>query len=342
MVSIKQATRIWGISSKLEDNSFFAKNPDWDSWFPAQIDQDWLVWNGKKNVPDSKISCRVQDKDPEKAIEDKIAKMNKLGLQLDGVAVVPKGEIERLVKEKGIGSFVDTSFPPNVETVVKGKKQAKGERARARENFAGKVQWRRAGDVLGKDFKLFDGISPDDLEQGKLGDCWFICTVSNLSERPAAIEHVFKNCENKTSEAGVYVLRMCIDGMWRDIVVDDYVPCKPYGGPIFAGNNGSELWAMLIEKAYAKVYGGYQSIVSGRSSHAMMDLTGNPSFTMSIESKNDDVKSGKAWKMLKKYAALDTPIALGTYSAAHYKEMGYTVAKLKSEVSTSRLHLLWP
>lgn len=47
--------------------------------------------------------------------------------------------------------------------------------------------------------------------------------------------------------------------------IDDYFPCYPGRGPVYARSNGNELWVMLLEKAYAKIHGGYFSIRGGDS-----------------------------------------------------------------------------
>lgn len=39
----------------------------------------------------------------------------------------------------------------------------------------------------------------------------------------------------------------------QTVTVDDYFPCAPGGTPVYARSHGTELWAMLLEKGYAKV-----------------------------------------------------------------------------------------
>ena len=40
--------------------------------------------------------------------------------------------------------------------------------------------------------------------------------------------------------------------------------------------NGPELWVLLLEKAYAKVYGSFENIEGGNPAVALRDLTGAP------------------------------------------------------------------
>ena len=49
------------------------------------------------------------------------------------------------------------------------------------------------------------------------------------------------------------------------IVIDDQLPYNENDEPAFArSEDRTELWPSLLEKAYAKLYGGYFNIVAGK------------------------------------------------------------------------------
>ena len=51
---------------------------------------------------------------------------------------------------------------------------------------------------------------------------------------------------------------MNVDGEWRPIILDDYFVLLSDGQtPAFSKAKGGELWVLLLEKAYAKIYGNY-------------------------------------------------------------------------------------
>jgi calpain-15 len=60
------------------------------------------------------------------------------------------------------------------------------------------------------------------------------------------------------------------------MTLDDYFPCKPEAGPVYSRAHGSELWVLLLEKAFAKMNGSYAQIKGGWAFEAMIDLTGAP------------------------------------------------------------------
>ena len=42
------------------------------------------------------------------------------------------------------------------------------------------------------DISVFDNIEPGDIKQGLLGDCYFLCSLSSLAERPNLIKRLFE------------------------------------------------------------------------------------------------------------------------------------------------------
>lgn len=55
-------------------------------------------------------------------------------------------------------------------------------------------------------------------------------------------------------------MALCINGIWEDVVMDDLFPCiNSYKEvkPIFNHTKSNELWVMILEKAWAKIHGGY-------------------------------------------------------------------------------------
>jgi len=130
-----------------------------------------------------------------------------------------------------------------------------------------------------------EGIEPDDILQGNLGDCYFLSSVSALSEKPHLVKRLFLT--RRFNKEGVYGIFLCDTGDWRLVIVDDYFPCTSHGGPAFSKGNGNELWVLLLEKAYAKIYGSYANIESGQTLQALRDLTGAPGEHLDTKNINE-------------------------------------------------------
>jgi len=126
-----------------------------------------------------------------------------------------------------------------------------------------------------KEIAVFRGIDPCDIKQGALGDCYLLCCLSVLAERPNLVERLI--ITEDFNHEGCYAIWLCDAGTWRSVIVDDYFPYNPKTKlPAFTKSNGPELWVLLLEKAYAKLFGGYDVIEGGLPHYALKDLTGAP------------------------------------------------------------------
>eukprot|EP00760_Papus_ankaliazontas_P034359 PhM_4_TR7147/c0_g2_i1/m.22191/K08582/CAPN15; calpain-15 len=214
--------------------------------------------------------------------------------------------------------FVDVKFPPQRDSV-----------ARAHEtNLVPKgiiTCWKRPGDYLSKTTQqptqlICDRIEPDDIDQGHLGDCWFLCSIAAVAEFPEKVLKLLRaNVENPTHRnCGAYHVCFNKHGWYEDVVVDDYLPLKGKA-PAFARNREepNELWVSIVEKAYAKIHGSYAAIVGGDALQGMQDLTGCPTIRLEKEwhSARDQSDSDKASQLFAQLVAFDESdclIALST------------------------------
>lgn len=132
---------------------------------------------------------------------------------------------------------------------------------------------------------LSDGFNANDVDQGILGDCWFLGALSLLASQPVYLENVLylnpdKEIATLWVKAGIWVCRFIKDSYYYYVVFDDRIPVYDTNGslknkPLFArSKKGHVLWMSLIEKAYAKLNGSYTSLIAGLTHYALRDLTG--------------------------------------------------------------------
>jgi hypothetical protein len=157
------------------------------------------------------------------------------------------------------------------------------------------TDWVRAQDLEqfeGKRPQLFEGeIEPSDLCQGAVGDCWLVAAMACASEFPDMVRHMFLTKEY--NPRGLYKVRIYDpqNEKWVIVTVDDQIPCKKgTKTPRFMKPNGNELWAIILEKAYAKFCGSYADIDGGFVLWGWYTMTGQHVFQLSLEEKK-----GKTW-----------------------------------------------
>ncbi|KAK9237224.1 hypothetical protein V1525DRAFT_344412 [Lipomyces kononenkoae] len=121
--------------------------------------------------------------------------------------------------------------------------------------------WSRPTDILGNQFTLL-GDGGSDLIQDVLSDCSVIASLCSAvaweerSKKPLVSNIIYPQ---SISTSGRYVVRLFFNGVFRKVVIDDYLPVSNTVRRIHVVSKSNDrlLWPALVEKAYLKVMGGY-------------------------------------------------------------------------------------
>ena len=202
-------------------------------------------------------------------------------------------------------NFIDDLFPPNKESILGLKNGIPTEKNKERleklkQGFLFDIDniiWLKAEEIFNyQHYNIFvNDISIDDVRQGYLGNCYFMSSLAAMTNIPQLICQLFRSFQ--INKNGCYEIGLNIEGEWQIVLLDDYFPCsKTTKIPIFAKPNGPELWAMLLEKAWAKINGGYLNITGGYASEVLSVFTSFPIETFDLLIKDID----NIWRDLKK------------------------------------------
>lgn len=82
--------------------------------------------------------------------------------------------------------------------------------------------------------------------------------------------------------------RILHNGEYQEVVIDDYFPVDEKGNVFFAQpSGGQEIWVMILEKCWAKLYGSYSSIIGGLPNEVLHAFSSAPVFYHPIPSTPD-------------------------------------------------------
>ena len=137
---------------------------------------------------------------------------------------------------------------------------------------------------------------PSDIQQGILGDCWFVAALSLIAQRPNLLHHLLLT--QKVNSAGVYLLRICHNGLWKIVVIDDTFPSSNGLDLVFTQAKHRQMYAPLIEKACAKIFGSFASLENGSLMEGLHLMTGAPCDHIDLHPSVTKVDKELVWSKL--------------------------------------------
>ena len=202
-------------------------------------------------------------------------------------------------------AFVDDSFPPSGKSLYYNSQGPTLEPELARDVGHGATQWLRPHQILAEGervkWSVFRTPLPSDISQGILGNCWLLSALAVLTEREDLVRKILVTKEY--CREGAYQIRLCKDGKWTTVLVDDLFPCDRRRQLVYSQAKRKQLWVPLIEKAVAKLHGCYEALVSGRAIEGLSTLTGAPCESVplqasSLQSPEEELDTEFVWAQL--------------------------------------------
>jgi len=152
--------------------------------------------------------------------------------------------------------------------------------------------WKRPFELTSdpKFLSLSNPSSPASFDSilGRLGDPWFISSISLLHQTKGLFYRVVPADQSFDSEeyAGIFRFRIWWFGQWQEVIIDDRLPTVNNKLVFITQLNGNIYWTCLLEKAMAKLHGSYEALKYGTTLEALADLTGGVSEMNDLKSED--------------------------------------------------------
>ena len=208
--------------------------------------------------------------------------------------------IRQIVKNNKGEPWVDEEFKANDSELFKNPLE--------KPDYAAEtiVEWKRPEEIcLPPDEPMMfkDGPTSGDVKQGAIGNCWLMGSFLILGTRPQLLRNLI--VEGRYIKEGFAVFQFFKNGRWQYVIVDTLIPFdSALKQPLYGHcTELNEFWVPLMEKAYAKLTGCYETLHGGSLAEGMVDLTGGVSvkYDLTQPEMKQGIESGQLWKDMKKW-----------------------------------------
>jgi len=158
--------------------------------------------------------------------------------------------------------------------------------------------WSRPSEFMNSRVKspvLFEEFLPNKTAKTPLAGSEIYSALAVMAEYPQRLSSIFNTKE--INKQGAYSVNFVVSGTRIEILLDDYFPSIDGNQLLFSQPTEHELWFSLLEKAFAKLHGGYNGLESIGILEALETLTGMPVAQKSLK----DVEEDKIWAKLVDY-----------------------------------------
>jgi len=155
------------------------------------------------------------------------------------------------------------------------------------------IVWKRPKDLVINPEFIVDTHAFDVLP-GKLGDNWFVQCLRCLYNSKGLLYRAVPADQgflDQDDYCGVFRFRVWWCGVWREVLVDDRLPTIGNRLVFTSSHRLQSFWASLLEKAYAKLHGSYESLKYGSVLEGLADLTGGVVETLPL--RDDPTLTGR-------------------------------------------------
>lgn len=154
--------------------------------------------------------------------------------------------------------YEDPDFKPGLSSLIHSGKEGSKIASATKKMWKDKITWKRLSEIY-PDANIYkEEITSEDVAPGIFDDSYVQAALSRVAQDSGK---VIKQCfvTKDINSVGVYVITIFIDGSPNNVLIDDYVPYfETSKQPAFTNTASDSIWALLIEKAWAKVCGSYE------------------------------------------------------------------------------------